>query len=111
MNKPLLALLLAICASSAIACESFGTQGKISDNGQGIVARMPIPLAEQARKYGGYEKAAEYVENNRLSVINSNHFSESVKRQVDNDLTRNVDQLKCWVAVCSNNSNNPACHF
>ncbi len=92
-----------------MACESYGTQGKISDDGQEIIERTPIPLVEQARRYGSYAQAEESIENNRLAVINSSHISASVKQQIDSDLTRNREQLKCWAQACSNNASSPAC--
>ncbi len=109
MKYSVLICFMASFASTATACDLMGIKGHISDDGQSITSRQPIALKEQARLYGGYAGAADYVEKNRQSVMNNDKFSPDVKRQVDRDLRANVAQLQCWAAVCSRDSTNSSC--
>ena len=109
MKYVVLAWFLASLASTATACDLLGVKGQISDDGQSITRRQPIALKEQAKQYGGYEAAANFIEQNRQAVMSSEKFSPSVKNQVNSDLTANVAQLKCWAKVCSKNSADPIC--
>lgn len=98
-------------AAAAAACDYLGTKGQLSDDGQSIVSRQPIALKEQAKQYGGYMEAASFIDQNRLSLLQNEHISGTVKRQIDSDLTENAKQLRCWSAVCSQGSADPACHL
>jgi hypothetical protein len=109
MKHALLACLLASGISSATACDLMGVEGHLSSDGQSITARQPIALKQQARRYGGYEEAAEYLERNRDSVLQDSLVADAVKQQVSIDLTENVKQLRCWVKVCMKNSADPVC--
>lgn len=111
MKSIMLAAFLISLAGSAGACDYFGTKGRLSDDGQRITSRQPIALKEQAALYGGYTEAASIIEKNRQDVLRNEHYSETVKRQVDQDLAANVKQLKCWAQVCSSASNDPVCHL
>lgn len=66
---------------------------------------------EQAKQYGGYQKAAEQIESNRLAIVNSTRYSDSVRRQVSDDLSIDVAALECWAAACVDKPDNPACRF
>lgn len=109
MKYAVLACLLASAVSTATACDLTGTKGQISDDGQSIKSRQSIALKEQAKLYGGYQQAAKYIEKNRETIMYSDKFSQAVKQQVDDDLSLNAIQLRCWAAVCSQNSTDPAC--
>ncbi|ARK59132.1 hypothetical protein [Burkholderia pseudomallei] len=98
-------------ASRVIACEISGTHGTIRGDGQSVVERTPISVMEQAKQYGGYQKAAEQIESNRLAIVNSTRYSASVRRQVSDDLSINVATLKCWAAACVDKPDNPACRL
>jgi hypothetical protein len=109
MKYAVLACFLVSAVSTAAACDLMGVKGHISDDGQSITSRQPIALKAQAKLYGGYQQAADYIEKNRQSVMYNDKFSQAVKQQVDNDLSLNVQQLKCWAEACSKNSTDPAC--
>lgn len=98
-------------ATSVMACELTGIKGSISDDGRTITSRQMILLKDQARSYGGYERAAGYMEQNRLNVMQNAAFSQAVKDQVNSDMLKNTQDLKCWAEVCKKNSNDPACQF
>ncbi|MBO7774613.1 hypothetical protein J6352_25065 [Burkholderia pseudomallei] len=100
-----------ILASRAIACDISGTKGTVSEDGQSVIERTPISVMEQARQYGGYQKAAEQIESNRLAIVNSTRYSASVRRQVSDDLSIDVAALECWAAACVDKPDNPACRF
>ncbi|QCU30636.1 hypothetical protein FE789_21480 [Burkholderia pseudomallei] len=100
-----------ILASRAIACDISGTKGTVSEDRQSVVERTPISVMEQARQYGGYQKAAEQIESNRLAIVNSTRYSASVRRQVSDDLSIDVAALECWAAACVDKPDNPACRF
>jgi len=111
MKRTYAALLLALIAPAAMACDLFGTKGQIGDDGQHIVERVAIPLHEQAQRYGGYQQAADFIEQNRKEILNSGSYSNEVKHQVDLDLARNAAQLRCWAAECSNDRGAAACRM
>jgi len=111
MKITLATWLLFGLASTATACELTGIKGAISDDGNSITDRQVILLKDQARTYGGYQKAADYLEQNRLAVLLSGSFSQDVKDRVDRDMTKNVADLQCWVAACARDSAHPACQF
>lgn len=98
-------------SSTGFCCGQLGTKGKISDDGQSIVSTEKIPLMEQARLYGGYAHAADYIEQNRRSIVGNDHFSLSVKGQVDNELMENVSELRCWAASCAKDESQAECHL
>ncbi|WP_080300090.1 hypothetical protein [Burkholderia pseudomallei] len=100
-----------IFASRAIACDISGTKGTVSEDGQSVIERTPISVMEQAKQYGGYQKAAEQIESNRLAIVNSTRYSASVRRQVSDDLSIDVAALECWAAACVDKPDNPACRF
>lgn len=109
-------IILAACtmftlASSAMACDLTGVKGAISKDGQAITARQSILLKDQARTYGGYERAAAYMEQNRLEVLQNAAYSQAVKDQVSSDMLKNAQDLKCWAVVCKKDSSNPGCQF
>ena len=111
MKLAMLTFLLVSLVPAAKACDYLGIKGQLSDDGQSIVSRQPIALKEQAKQYGGYTEAANVIEQNRLSVLQNEQISATIRRQVDNDLTANVKQLRCWAAVCSKGSADPACRL
>ncbi|MBO2950321.1 hypothetical protein J4754_20705 [Burkholderia pseudomallei] len=100
-----------ILASRAIACDISGTKGTVSEDRQSVIERTPISVMEQAKQYGGYQKAAEQIESNRLAIVNSTRYSASVRRQVSDDLSIDVAALECWAAACVDKPDNPACRF
>lgn len=111
MKYAALAWLLIGYASTTTACDLMGVKGQISADGQSIIGRQLVALKEQANLYGGYQGAANYVEQNRQSAMRSDKLSLAVKSQVNKDLRANVEQLKCWASACSNDSTNLACRF
>ncbi|HVE08780.1 MAG TPA: hypothetical protein VNE00_16115 [Paraburkholderia sp.] len=111
MKRTYAALLLALIAPAAMACDLFGTKGQIGDDGQHIVERVAIPLHDQAQRYGGYQQAADFIEQNRKEIISSGSYSSEVKHQVDLDLAKNAEQLRCWAAACSNDRAAAACRM
>jgi hypothetical protein len=104
-------LLVASSAVMAAECGVNGVTGVISADGQSIETQTAIPLKDQARTYGGYQKAAEFLEKNRMDIAADPHYSSAVKKQVSDDLTKNESDLKCWAALCQQDSANEACRF
>jgi hypothetical protein len=102
--------LLAL-ASSAMACDLTGIRGAISDDGQAITARQSILLKDLALTYGGYERAAAYMAQNRLEVLQNATYSQAVKDQVSSDMLKNTQDLKCWAMVCNKDRSDPGCQF
>ena len=111
MKTVLSACILIGLTSTAIACDLTGIKGSISDDGRTITSRQSIPLKDQARTYGGYERAATYMEQNRLGVLQNSGYSQAVKDQVDRDMLKNVEDLKCWASICKQNGTDPGCQF
>jgi hypothetical protein len=105
------ACILITLTSSAMACDLTGVKGTISNDGQSITSRQSILLKDQARTYGGYEQAAAYMEQNREQVLTNAGYSQAVKDQVNSDMTKNVQDLKCWASVCTKHGSNPECQF
>ncbi|WP_175947701.1 hypothetical protein [Burkholderia pyrrocinia] len=97
--------------SSAMACDLMGIKGAISNDGQVITARQSILLKDQARTYGGYERAAAYMEQNRTEVLKNTGYSQAVKDQVSSDMLKNAQDLKCWALLCKKGSGDPGCQF
>jgi|GEM_PF-4832114 len=104
-------LLGASSVAMALECDVNGVKGTISADGQSIETRTPISLKDQARTYGGYQRAADFLERNRADIATNPHYSRAVKSQVSDDLTKNVSDLKCWAALCQQDSSNAACKF
>lgn len=111
MKIILTAYTLLTLASSAMACDLTGVKGAISNDGQAITVRQSILLKDQARTYGGYERAAAYMEQNRLEVLQNTAYSQAVRDQVSNDMLKNAQDLKCWVLLCKKDSSDPGCQF
>jgi hypothetical protein len=97
---------LFVLASSAMACDLTGVKGAISNDGQTITARQSILLKDQARTYGGYERAAAYMAQNRLEVLQNASSSQAVKDQVSN-----TQDLKCWALACNKDRSDPGCQL
>ncbi|WDD94129.1 hypothetical protein Bsp3421_004240 [Burkholderia sp. FERM BP-3421] len=102
---------LFVLASSAMACDLTGVKGAISNDGQAITARQSILLKDQARTYGGYERAAAYMAQNRLEVLKNASYSQAVKDQVSNDMLKNTQDLKCWALACNKDRSDPGCQL
>ncbi|KVG57626.1 hypothetical protein [Burkholderia territorii] len=111
MKITLIASTLFAFTSSAMACDLTGIKGAISNDGQEITARQSILLKDQARTYGSYERAAAYMEQNRVEVLKNATYSQAVKDQVSRDMLKNAQDLKCWALACSKDSSNPGCQF
>ncbi|KWC17016.1 hypothetical protein [Burkholderia ubonensis] len=111
MKTILTACILFSLASTAMACELTGIKGAISNDGQAITVRQSILLKDQARTYGGYERAAAYMEQNRAEVLKNARYSQAVKDQVSSDMLKNEQDLKCWALICKKDSSDPGCQF
>jgi hypothetical protein len=112
MKTTLLGGLLACLSwTTTMACETTGIKGQISEDGQSIASRQTIPLKEQARAYGGYERAADYMAQNRVAVLQSGQYSRAVKDRVSSDMLTNEQSLRCWAAVCKEDNTDPGCQF
>ncbi|KUY86240.1 hypothetical protein WI25_34800 [Burkholderia cepacia] len=111
MKIILTACILFTIVSSATACDLMGIKGTISDDGRAITTRQSILLKDQARTYGGYERAAAYMEQNRLEVLQKAAYSQAVKDRVSNDMLKNAQDLKCWALACKQDSGNSECQF
>lgn len=111
MKIILTACMLFTLVPPAMACDLMGVKGAISNDGLTITARQPILLKDQARTYGGYERAAAYMEQNRLEVLQNTAYSRAVKDQVSSDMLKNAQDLKCWALVCKKDSSDPGCQF
>ncbi|MBN3815668.1 hypothetical protein G3N57_03220 [Paraburkholderia sp. Se-20369] len=111
MKIILTACILFNLTPSAIACDMTGIKGAIGDDGQAITVRQSILLKDQARTYGGYERAAAYMEQNRMAVQQKARYSQAVKDQVSSDMLKNEQDLKCWANVCRKDSRDPGCQF
>ncbi|KVR54994.1 hypothetical protein WK18_28860 [Burkholderia ubonensis] len=94
-----------------MACDLTGIKGAIRNDGQAITARQSILLKDQARTYGGYERAAAYMEQNRMEVLQNAGYSQAVKDQVSSDMQKNAQDLKCWALLCENDGYDSGCQF
>ncbi|WGS45681.1 hypothetical protein LFL97_23465 [Burkholderia sp. JSH-S8] len=111
MKVILTACILFSLTFSAMACDLMGINGAISNDGQAITVRQSILLKDQARTYGGYERAAAYMERNRKEVLKNPGYSQAVKDRVSGDMLKNEQDLKCWASICNKNSNDQECQF
>lgn len=65
-----------------MTCELTGIKGAISNDGQAVTVRRSILLKNQARTYGGDERAAAYIEQNRADVLKNARYSDLPSRTI-----------------------------
>jgi hypothetical protein len=106
-----LAWLLLALAPAAMACGVFGVADQVSGDGQSITSRKLIALQQQAIRHGGYDQAIHDMQQIRDGFLARERLSPGVRRRLALDLTRNIDQLRCWSATCTQRTGEPDCPF